>query len=244
MEIFMSRKEDVETILIAAKEQYEDICEAYNKALHDESLDLRVPVKNLMENLRSALDYMAHDVYEACCQSAQVDFGKPKPRNIYFPYGRTEADFRSSVGSSFPGLATCAPNVYELIASIQPFSCSDNWLYDLCSILNEKKHDRLTPQVRSEKVTYTVSSGSGSVTIPVNDPSVQARSSSGAMEIFGVPAQFTDCGIRTAPSDKLTHKRIKWVALLFEGTNVNVLGLLNKAVPGISDLAKKLYKEI
>ena len=73
---------------------------------------------------------------------------------------------------------------------------------------------------------------------------MSVRSVPGAVKIFGVPAQFTDHGIRTAPSDKLTHKRTKWVAFLFEGTNVNVLSLLTKAVPGISDLAKKLYKEI
>jgi len=240
----MSRKEDVEMVLTVAKKQHEDICEAYNKALHDESLDLRVPVKNLMENLRSALDYMAHDIYELCCQTARVASGKPKPRNIYFPYGRTEANFKSGVGSSLPQLATLAPNVYDLITSIQPFRCGDNWLYDLCSILNEKKHDRLTPQIRSETETYTVSSGTGSVTIRVNDPSVHVRSLPGAVKIFGVPAQFTDQGIRTAPSDKLTHKRTKWVAFLFEDTNTNVLDLLNKAVPGISNLAKRLYKEI
>ena len=197
-----------------------------------------------MENLRSALDYMAHDIYESCCQTTRLASGKPEPRNIYFPYGRSEADFRSGVGSSLPGLDTLAPNVYSLIALIQPFQRGDNWLYDLCSILNEKKHDRLTPQKRLETETYTVSSKTGSVTIRVNDPSGYVRSVPGAVKIFGVPAQFTDQGIRTAPSDKLTHKRTKWVAFLFEGTNVNVLGLLNKAVPGISDLAKKLYKEI
>lgn len=240
----MSRKDDVETLLTSAKEQYERICEGYDKALRDESLDFRVPVKNLVENLRSALDYMAHDIYESCCQTAQVTSGKPEPHNIYFPYGRTEADFKSAVGSSLPALSSLAPNAYDLVASIQPFRCSDTWLCNLCSILNEKKHDQLTPQIRSETVTHTVSSGFGSVTIPVNDPSVRIRSLPGAVKIFGVPAQFTDDGIQTAPSDSLKHQRTKWVAFLFKGSNINVLGLLNKAVPGITNLAKNLYKEI
>ena len=240
----MSRKDDVEVILAAAKEQHEAVCEAYNKALRDKSLDLRVRVKNLMENLRSALDYIAHDIYESCCQTARLASGKPEPRDIYFPYGRSEADFRSGVGSSLPGLDTLAPNVYSMIASIQPFQYGDNWLYDLCSILNEKKHDRLTPQTRLETETYTVSSGTGRVTIRANDPLVHVRSLPGDVKIFGVPAQFTDRGIRTAPSGKLSHKRTKWVAFMFEGTTTNVLGLLNEAVPGISNLAKKLYEEI
>jgi hypothetical protein len=244
MENIMSRKEDVETILTAAKKQHQEIRDSYKKSLSDESLDLRVPVKNLMENLRSALDYMAHDIYESCCKAERVATGKPDPHRIYFPYGLTEADFNSEVGKSLPGLATLSPTVYDLLVSIQPFRSGDSWLYDLCSILNKQKHDRLTRQTRSETETYTVSNGTGSVTDRINDPSVHIRSLQGAVKIFGVPAQFTDQSIRTAPSDQLDHERTRWVAFLFEGTGTNVLDLLNTAVPGISDLGKSLYEEL
>ena len=240
----MTRKNDVEALLREAKVQYESVCESYEKALRDETLDLRTPVKNLMENLRSALDYMAHDVYELCCQSARVASGKDEPRNIYFPYGRTKNDFRSGVGRSLPGLDTLAPNVYDLISSIQPFQCGDDWLSDFCSILNEKKHDRLTAQIRSKTETYTVRSKGGSVSIQVNNPDARVTSMPGAVKIFGMPAQLTDMGIHTAPSNELKHERTKWVAFRFEGTNVNVLGLLNKAFPGIAHLAESLYQQV
>lgn len=240
----MSRKNDVNTILAAAKEQYESIRKDYDRALRNQSLDLRVPVKNLMENLRSALDYMAHDIYEACCQAARSAAGKSDPHNIKFPYGRTEADFRSAVGSSLPGLDISAPVVYDLITSMQPFRCGDTWLYDFCSILNEKKHDKLKAQVRSEAETYTIESDSGTVTIPINRPSMRISSIPGVVKIFGVPAEFTNDGIRTAPSEKIKHKRTKWVAFFFEGSDVNVIGLLDKSVAGIMDLARRLYSEI
>lgn len=240
----MSRKDDVNTIIAVAKKQYESICKEYNRALREQSLDLRVPVKNLMENLRSSLDYIAHDIYEICCQPARTAAGKPDPRNIYFPYGRTEADFKSGVGSSLPDLASNNPAVYDLIASIQPFRCNDSWLYDLCSILNEKKHDKLKAQVRSETETYTVESEHGSVSIIVNNPNVKITSMPGAIEIFGVPAEFTSEGIKTEPSDRLTHRHTKWVAFTFEGSNVNVIGMLDKAVAGITDFANQLYKLI
>lgn len=240
----MNRKSDIDVILAAATQQYESIRREYDKALQDQSLDLRVPVKNLMENLRSALDYMAHDIYEACCQAPRAASGQPDPRNVYFPYGRTEADFRSGVGSSLPGLSTHAPVVYNLLLSIQPFRCGDKWLYDLCSILNEKKHDRLKAQVRSETETYTVESQFGSITIPVNNPNVKISSLPGAVEIFKVPAEFTDNGIRTAPSDQLKHKRTKWIAFTFDGADVNVIGLLDKAVLGVKEFAEQLYREI
>lgn len=240
----MSRKSDVNTIIAAAKEEYEIIRKEYDRALREKSLDLRVQVKNIMENLRSPLDYMAHDIYEICCQAARTAAGKSDPHNIYFPYGRTEAEFKSRIGTSLPDLASTNRGVYDLIASIQPFLCNDNWLYNLCSILNQKKHDRLKAQERSETETYTVKSEHGSVSTIVNNPHVRITSMPGAVKIFGVPAEFTSDRIRTAPSDKLAHNRTKWVAFTFEGSDVNVIGLLDRAVAAIPDFANKLYRLI
>jgi hypothetical protein len=240
----MNRKSDVDTILIAVLQQHEAVKQGYDKALQDHSLDLRVPVKNLMENLRSALDYMAHDIYEACCRGSRADAGVSAPKNIYFPYGRTEQDFKSAIGKYLPRLEAYNRTVYNLVLSIQPFSSGDNWLHDLCSILNEKKHDKLTPQVRSESETYTVESTQGSVTIPINNPNVKITSRPGAVRIFGVPAQFTERGIETAPSGGLTHRRTKWIAFTFGGTDINVLSLLDKSIKGIRQLAEELYHEI
>ena len=54
----MNRKNDTVVILDAAIEQHKQVLASYERALLNKSLDLRVPVKNAMENLRSALDYM------------------------------------------------------------------------------------------------------------------------------------------------------------------------------------------
>lgn len=240
----MNRKKDVDAILAAAVGQFQSVRREYDKALHDQSLDLRVPVKNLVENLRSALDYMAQDIYETCCRAARTASGKPDPNKVYFPYGRNEADFKSGVGSSLPGIQTQAPEIYKLIRGLQPFQCGDNWLCDLCSIVNENKHKRLQAQERSDTETHTVESQFGSVTIPVNNPNVRITSMPGAVEVFGVPAQFTDTGILTAPSDRIKHIRTKWTAFTFEGTQVNVIGLLEKAVTGVAEFAEQLYRQI
>lgn len=241
----MNRKNDTQALLDAASEQHKQIAAGYESALRNKSLDLRVPVKNAMENLRSALDYMAHDIYEACCQPKRAANGLPDPKNIYFPYGRTENDFKSGAGRSLPALDTASPLVYKLLVSIQPFTCGDDWLYQLCSILNEKKHDRLTEQVRTETQTHTVQNRQGStMTIPVNNPNAKVISKPGAVEIFGVPAEFREDGIYTAPSPDLQHIRTIWVGFLFAGTDVNVIGLLNKAVTGVTKIAEELYKLI
>jgi len=239
-----TRRNDVQALLRAAADQLLTIEGGYERALRDESLDLRVPVKNLMENLRSALDYMAHDIYESCCKAGRTASGRSDPKNIYFPYGQQEEDFRSGLGASLPGLQAAAPKVYDLLIAIQPFRCADSWLHDLCSILNTKKHDHLTPQVRQEAETHTVEGPAGSVMIPVNNPSIQVSSLPGTVQIFGVPAQFGSDGIRTAPSGRLRHIRTKWVAFVFEGTSVNVLGLLRRAVPSIRKLSEDVYREL
>jgi hypothetical protein len=240
----MSRRTDTTTIIAAAREQYDSIRKDYDRALQEHTLDLRISVKNLMENLRSALDYMAHDIYDSCCKQVRAANSKPAPRNIYFPYGSTDLSFMAGLGSSLPDLQNHNPAVYQLVESIQPFRSKDSWLYDLCSILNENKHDKLTAQVRSETETYSVASEYGSVSMVVNNPNIQVTSMPGTVKIFGVPAQFNPEGIRTAPSERLTHRSEKWVAFTFEGSNVNVIGMLDKAVVGITDFAVKLYSII
>lgn len=240
----MSRKDDVNKLVCAAEDQYNTIRKEYKRALSDKSLDLRVPVKNLMENLRSALDYMAHGIYETYCQAEIISAGRKEPSNIYFPYGLTEEDFKLGVERSFLNLTKYSPEVYILLESIQPFKCRNSWLYDMCSIINEKKHDRLTPQVRKETETYTVRSSQGSVTIPINDPNVKITTKPGAVKIFDVSAQFTDKGIKTAPSECLQHERHKWIEFVFEGTSVNVIGLIDFALPGIATFSKNLYQLI
>jgi len=239
----MKRYEDVITLIKESKEQYMKVKALYNKSLKDKSLDIRVKVKNLMENLRSILDYTARDIYEDICKPHRQKPGKSDPSNIYFPYGKKGNDFKSSIGRYLPDLDIFSPSIYELIKNVQPFACNNSWVYDLCVINNENKHDKLTPQTREETGTYTVQGPHGSVSTIINNPKVSVISKPGAVKIFGVPAQFTPEGIETAPST-LQHKKTIWVSFAFEGTNINVLNLFNNAVPGIESLITSIYKEL
>ena len=239
----MSRKNDVDAILKAASEQHKEIKTKYDDALRNKSMDLRIPVKNLMENLRSSLDYTAHDIYEVCCKPRRSASGQPDPKIIYFPYAKTDQDFRSRVGAVMPGLQSQSVAVYDLLLSIQPFKCNDTWLYDLCSVLNENKHKRLVPQERKVTETYSVKGPNVSVTIR-REPGSSVTSKPGAVKIIGVPAQFTGDAIETDPRGGLDHVITRWVSFIFEGTNINVLGLLNKSVTAIQTFVDELYKNI
>jgi hypothetical protein len=82
----MKRYRDVLTLIYESTKQYSEIQQLYDKSLLDKSLDIRIKVKNLMENLRSLLDYTAYDTYESVCKPHRQKSSKPDPRNIYFPY--------------------------------------------------------------------------------------------------------------------------------------------------------------
>lgn len=238
----MSRRDDVDAILEAAAKQLNEVKAKYDEALRDKSMDLRVPVKNLMENLRSSLDYMAHDIYDICCKPSLIATEQPYPRKIYFPYAKSEQDFKSRIDAVLPGLQAQSNAVYDLLLSVQPFECNDTWLHDLCKVLNENKHDRLVPQERKETRTYSVEGQNGSVTI--TSPGASVTSKPGAIKIFGVPAQFMGDAITTDPCGGLEHVITRWVSFTFEGTGVHVLDLLNKSVAAIRSFRDELYKHI
>jgi len=238
--IKMSRRSDINMLMADCEIKYKKIKNKYNEALRNKSLDLRIPVKNLMENLRSSLDYMAHDIYEHICKPDRIAKGLSDPKNIYFPYSKKAVDFPSRISSSFPNLKILSSSVYSHIESIQPFRCGDSWLYDLCRILNENKHDRLVPQERKETEIYTVSGQHGSISIYKN-PGTNITSKPGAVKIMGVPSEFKGDHVITNSKGQLKHKLIKWVAFNFEGTSINIIALLDKSVPKIKIFADFLY---
>ncbi len=62
----MMRDEDVKNILIHVEDKLVHIKNAHYQSLQDQEIpaDLRIDIKNVMEKVRSTLDYMAQDVNE------------------------------------------------------------------------------------------------------------------------------------------------------------------------------------
>ncbi|MCX6709327.1 MAG: hypothetical protein NTW67_06825 [Candidatus Woesearchaeota archaeon] len=146
------RKEQVESLLSHAKTDLARIESEYNNALRQKNISdsLKIDIKNLLENLRSILDYVAHDIYEQKIKPDRIANSRPDIQKIYFPYGKIQKDFNSGLGSFLPNLINIDNDLFLIIESIQPFKVGDNWLCDFCDITNEKKHCSLTPQERIE----------------------------------------------------------------------------------------------
>ena len=102
----------------------------------------KVLIKNTFENLRSCLDYFAHEIFESCC------IGHKKPDRLYFPIRDSQTQFQSAVQKGFPGLKVGAPKVYQLIESVQPYNTQDAWLDHLNKLNNQNKHEDLADHIR------------------------------------------------------------------------------------------------
>ena len=93
------RRQDIEALLSSV---YNCVMPGRGRMLSGE-VD-RVSVKNSLENLRSALEYLAHEAFDYLCELDATIDRKNMEKKVYFPYGGTPGDFGSSVGRSLPML--------------------------------------------------------------------------------------------------------------------------------------------
>jgi hypothetical protein len=104
-------------------------------------LEVQDRATEVLDKLRSALDYCAHELYEQCNATP------PYATKVYFPIaprGSKKIDFRGIVGKYIPGLIGARPDLVALLESYQEFADSkkNSWLPDLATLTNENKHDQ------------------------------------------------------------------------------------------------------
>ena len=102
--------------------------------LKKDSIVSKITVKNILENLRSSLEYCAQYINrEKLLQNSKV----------YFPYGKSEEIFRRSIQkNNFSILKDKFPHIYSYIEELQPHKCNDEWLTTMCEATNEAKHNK------------------------------------------------------------------------------------------------------
>lgn len=187
--------------------------------------DLKVDIKNIFENLRSCLDYLAHELVENFCKGAK------KPDRLYFPIRHTAAEFAHVMQHDYPGLeANCKP-VFDFIESIQPFH--DPWLGDFNRLNNENKHQDLVEQSRTEARQVTVTApGGGKVSW---GPGVKFGS---GVRALGVPIDpRTQLPI---PNRQVTTNVTIWVDFQFKEVGQSVLPFIEASINNVD----KAYQEI
>ncbi len=224
-----SRERQIKALMKKAKEQFVTIESEYKTSLMRESIseELKINIKNMCENLRSALDYLAHDIRETYCPSA-------KKERFYFPILPDITQFRTKISVWYPGLETTCSILWSYLENLQPYHGeSTTWLRDFNRVNNENKHECLVPQTKSTREEIRVTSPRGKVSW--NRKSV--RFGKGVF-IHGVPVDpSTQMPI---PHPSLKVERIIWVDFHFEGILGSVLVLLRKTLIGVEKITSEV----
>lgn len=112
--------------------------------------DIPATVKDILSNLRSALD---HAVY-----AVAVSAGTPKPLNAYFPFSRTEKEFEGNL----KGRCRDVPReLYDCFRACKPYAGGNAALWALNVIRGTNEHAFLIPTVGHGFVTEMVVEGVG-----------------------------------------------------------------------------------
>src|SRR5262249_12394235 len=105
---------------------------------------LYAEIKSVLENLRSVLDYAAHDIEEAVKPVASA----PKGTDVYFPFvhpvsmkgkRKSEAEIRNEFKTKpfVQETSQRLPKVFAVLESVQ----GQQWLSDLIEEVNPQKHN-------------------------------------------------------------------------------------------------------
>lgn len=237
----MSAFDDAKSLVAHAQGELPKIKRAYDESLTSKTISpaLLVEIKNFFENLRSALDFTAHGLFDRHCAK-----GGKKPKT-YFPYAtasQTREEFEKSgrIESCIPGLSAAKPDVVALILSVQHFAGDFAWLPTFMELNNENKHQRLVPQVRKETKELRITGDGASISL-----------GQGASISIGQGASISVGGaiIQGAQSFDVNNpprvhggrvEVITWVSFHFEANDAPVLPLLEKALLGVEKIVAEL----
>lgn len=227
-----------------ARRQVSDLTKTYQQSLREKaiSIDLKIGIKNTIENLRSALDYTARET----CERAGGDCDKV---NVYFPIARKgfkASDFESLVGKNMAGLPSQRPDLVEVLATFQEFASPENdWLPELATLCNENKHQQLTPQVRREKREMRIRSGG--VTMVIGEGTTLAVGPTATVALGGaviLGGQTFGPGSPPKVVGPGMVEDIVWVFFEFAATSRPVLPYLEAAISGVENITTTLKAKV
>ncbi|MCE9969984.1 hypothetical protein LZ620_13330 [Aeromonas salmonicida] len=218
----MKRAGRIEALIRRSKLDFEDVKKSYDKSLHEKHVneDLKISIKNIFENLRSCLDYLAHDLFEVKCANAGT------PGKLYFPIRQSTKEFSQIVAKDFPGLEVNHPEIFKVLEAIQPYN--NPWLGQFNRLNNQNKHQDLVEQTRTENRQVTVSRNGGSVSWG------SGVTFGGGVSVMGVP--INPRTQMPVPNQVASTSVTIWVDFRFAEINQSVLPFIDTSIQHVSAL--------
>jgi len=232
-----NRHQDILDLLLDVHDIITQLESAIKKAGRDNAIKevIRPRIKSALEHLRSCLDYCAADIYDIVLSPNMAK----RPRKFYFPYGKIESDFYSSVENNLPKLKELRNDIYLHLESIQPYKLHDDWLILLCNLANDHKHDRPKHQKRLDNMVIS-SNGHDLISMSKGSTIVMQNCTLDSTQIGLLIADgshvFSDTDYRRSG----VQVGIK-TDFMFSGTDISVINLLRQSHKNISAFIEKLY---
>lgn len=236
--------EDAKELIVECKSTIKEIKAAYDESLSEQAIKpkLLIKIKNFMENLRSALDFTAHGLFDKYGDHSA-------DTNIYFPYaweGLDKTGFQSKkrIEKCIPGIMSNRPDIALKIESYQHFESTENrWLPIFMDLNNENKHQKLTPQTRKEIRELRISSDNVGIRISGN---AGIKITGNAYIKIGNSIITGNQNI-TPNNPANIHGNAKqeiiiWVSFHFSSNDEPVYPLLEKALTGTEKIVEELSK--
>jgi len=234
--------DDARNLISHSKQKINDIEGEYEKSLSEKTVrtEFLIEIKNLMENLRSALDFAAHSLFEKYGLSSKGFF------NIYFPYATITQDLHAfqkdkKIEKCIPGIAANHPDIVSKIESMQHWNPDFTWLPDFMKLNNENKHQRLTPQIRTEQQELRIISDNASIVLGQGAGiSIETGAS---IEIGNGVIPSNQRFDLSDPPVILGDGRSEittWISFQFETNNQPVLPFLNTVITGVERIINEL----
>lgn len=226
----------IDALLGSCESQLRDIEGQYQRSLRAKAIDprLQVSIKNFLENLRSALDYLAVGIWER--HESNLMHKRPL---VYFPICSTPDKFTEHMKKTFPHVVSRAPSLYRKLELVQPYCRPENgWLLDFVTLCNENKHQRLTPQVAD---TITLLRGPGGANIARMEGSGRIIFEEGNV-VQGIPIEPGVLDKNSTPQDLDTSLSVRrWTEFKFQLVNSqSALEFLEECLVGIRHMVSDL----
>jgi len=224
-EVVMGRIDDIDALFEVADEQLQKIEAEYDKSLNSQAISpkLSVYIKNYLENLRSPLDYLAKEICEKI-------LSKTKGHKTYFPISCENSNaFASHMSKYLSGLDVANKQLYTVLEEIQTYSNSGfQALPKLSKLVNENKHNKLSPQTRTERRGLEINFPGGSKISMGPGSSISGGGviSSGGGWISPDGGSISGDSPARVGGGGVTQTVTRWVSFTFDETGDNVMSLL------------------
>jgi hypothetical protein len=197
----------------------------------------KVRVKNILENLRSALEYSAQEINKT---------QKNQKKRVYFPYGEDEEKFKQSLTRNLPEIESNT-NLFQLIENLQNHKSGDNWLYLMCNATNIAKHNKgLNIENQPERNKKIKSIQSGGIHISGGKNITVIGNTYNGKRVPNFTLNENDLDI-TDPGEveiKIEFEITENQKIVIKDIEQDLFVFLEKCVDQISDFIRNLYKII